>query len=97
MFVAGLAYNRLADPDDEATEQRIQEVLNRLFTYPIFVLFGTALPWGEWAALGWTGVAVVVGILLLRRLPMVVAVRPAVRPLDPPAATPFVGWYGSPE
>jgi NhaP-type Na+/H+ or K+/H+ antiporter len=94
VFVAGLAYNRLADPEDEAEEQRIQEVFNRLFTYPIFVLFGTALPWSEWAALGRTGVAVVVGILLLRRLPMVVSVRPAVRPLDRPAATLFVGWFG---
>jgi NhaP-type Na+/H+ or K+/H+ antiporter len=94
VFVAGLAYNRVADPEDEAEEQRIQEVFNRLFTYPIFVLFGTALPWSEWAALGWTGAAVVVGILLLRRLPMVVSVRPAVRPLDRPAATLFVGWFG---
>jgi NhaP-type Na+/H+ or K+/H+ antiporter len=94
VFAAGLAYNWQADPEDEAKEQRVEEVFNRLFTLPAFVLFGMVIPWGEWLALGWPGVALVVGILLLRRLPMMVAVSPAVGPLDRPAATLFMGWFG---
>jgi len=71
VFVAGAAYNWQADPSDEVEAQRIEEVFDRLFTLPVFVFFGMAIPWAEWAALGWAGVSLVVGILLLRRLPRV--------------------------
>ncbi len=94
VFAAGLAYNWQADPEDEAKEQRVEEVFNRLFTLPAFVLFGMVIPWREWQALGWAGVALVVGILVLRRLPMMIAVSPAVDPLDRSAATLFMGWFG---
>lgn len=94
VFVAGVAYNWQADPGDEAEEQRVQEVFNRLFTLPIFVFFGMAIPWAGWAALGWAGVALVVGVLLVRRLPAIVALRSAIHPLDSPRAALFVGWFG---
>jgi hypothetical protein len=38
--------------------------------------------------------ALVAGILAFRRLPMVVALRRFVPPLDHPEATAFVGWFG---
>lgn len=94
VFAAGLAYNWQADPEDEAEEQRVEEVFNRLFTIPVFVFFGATLPWSGWASLGWRGPALVVAVLLLRRLPMMLALRPAIRPLDRPAAALFVGWFG---
>jgi NhaP-type Na+/H+ or K+/H+ antiporter len=94
VFAAGFAYNWQADPRDEAREQRVEEVFNRLFTLPAFVLFGTVIPWDAWLAFGWRGVVLVVAILLLRRLPMVLALRPAIRPLDRTGATLFVGWFG---
>jgi NhaP-type Na+/H+ or K+/H+ antiporter len=94
VFVAAVVYNWLADPRAEAREQRVQEVFDRLFTIPAFVVFGMAVPWAGWAALGWRGPALVVGVLLLRRLPMIVAFRRFVPPLDRPAASLFVGWFG---
>lgn len=94
VFVAGLAYKHFADPDDEADEQQVQEVVNRLFTVPVFVLFGMVMPWTAWATLGWRGVAVVVAILLLRRLPMLFALRRVIPPIDRRGATLFVGWFG---
>jgi sodium/hydrogen antiporter len=94
VFVAGLAYNWLADPGDEAEEQQVQEVTNRLFTYPAFVLLGMVLPWNEWLALGWRGVAVVLAILPLRRLPMLFALRRFIGPIDRSPATLFAGWFG---
>lgn len=94
VFVAGLAYNWFADPRDEAEEQRVQEVTNRLFTYPVFVLFGTVLPWAEWVALGWPAAAVVLGVFLVRRLPVVFALRRSLDPLDRRGATLFAGWFG---
>lgn len=94
VFVAGLAYNRLADPSDEADEQEVEEVLNRLFTFPVFVVFGVAIPWQAWLALGWRGPALVAGVLAVRRLPMVLALRQLLEPLDRPAGALFVGWFG---
>ena len=57
-------------------------------------MFGIAIPWEGWAALGWRGPALVVGVLLLRRLPMIFAFRRFVPPLDRPASSLFVGWFG---
>lgn len=94
VFVAGAIYNWQADPQDEAREQRIEEVFDRLFTIPVFVLFGMALPWGGWFDLGWQALALIGGVLLFRRLPMVLVFRRFIPPLDRSEATLFVGWFG---
>lgn len=94
VFVAGLAYNYIAVSSDEAEEQQVQEVVNRLFTFPAFVLFGMMIPWSSWVDLGWRGIAVVVAVLLLRRLPMLFALQPAIPPINRRGATLFVGWFG---
>ena len=93
-FVAGLLFNRFADATDEADEQKVQETVLRLFTFPIFVFFGTLLPWDRWAALGWVGVALPAGVLLLRRLPMIAAFRWFVTPVDREVDALFAGWFG---
>lgn len=94
VFVAGLAYTWQADVADEANQQRIEEVFDRLFTVPVFAVFGMVLPWAGWLDLGWRGPALVAGILLFRRLPMVFALQRFVGPLDRPAASLFFGWFG---
>lgn len=94
VFLAGVAYNWQADPRDEAGEQRVEEVFNRLFTIPVFVVFGMVLPWTGWLDLGWRAPAVVAGVLLLRRMPMVLALRRFVPALNRPTASLFVGWFG---
>ncbi|SEW09016.1 cation:proton antiporter domain-containing protein [Natrinema salifodinae] len=93
-FVAGLLFNQFADATDEADEQKIQETVLRLFTFPIFVCFGLALPVAEWIALGWAGVALAASVLLLRRLPMLVVFRRFVDPIDGARDALFAGWFG---
>lgn len=44
-FVAGLLFDQFANAGDEAEEQKVQEAVLRLFTVPIFVIFGLMLPW----------------------------------------------------
>jgi NhaP-type Na+/H+ or K+/H+ antiporter len=54
-----------------------------------------ALPCQEWLDLGWRGVLLVVGVLLLRRLPAVLALRPLLGPLGGRAKDVlFLGWFG---
>jgi sodium/hydrogen antiporter len=62
---------------------------------PIFVLLGMALPWEGWLELGWGGLLLVVAVLLLRRLPAVLALRPLLGPLRGRAKDVlFLGWFG---
>ena len=94
VFVAGLAFNRVAPGDPETEQEAATDTVERLFTIPVFVLFGSVLPWGEWVSLGWMGVALVVGVLLFRRLPMVFAIRKLVPPIERSADAALAGWFG---
>ncbi|MBN1093204.1 cation:proton antiporter [Blastococcus sp. TML/M2B] len=92
VFVAGLAFNYAATGPDRTDDVPIDEAVNRFLVLPLFVGLGAVLPWSAWADLGWRGLALVVGVLLLRRLPVVWLLR---RPLGlggPDAA--FLGWFG---
>ncbi|RBY85005.1 cation:proton antiporter [Blastococcus sp. TF02A-30] len=92
VFVAGLAFNHVATGSDRTDDVPIDEAVNRFLVLPLFVGFGAVLPWSAWTELGWRGPALVVGVLLLRRLPVLWALR---RPLGlgrPDAV--FLGWFG---
>lgn len=93
-FVAGMAFNRFADATDRAEEQRVQETVLRLFTFPVFFVFGVALPWEQWLAIGWIGIVLVVGVLLLRRVPMVVVFVGLVPDVENVKDALFAGWFG---
>lgn len=93
VFVAGLAFNATAPVDERADENKIDEAVNRFVVLPLFVVFGAMVPWREWGELGWwRGALLVLGALLLRRLPILLALK---RPLNltwRDAA--FLGWFG---
>ena len=92
VFVAGLAYNAAVGADEREKQEVLDDVANRYLVVPFFVLLGAALPWGDWADLGWAGPAFALAVLALRRPPLVVGLgrllglrlRDAV----------FVGWFG---
>jgi sodium/hydrogen antiporter len=92
VFTAGLAYNREISRSERSEEWEVQEAVNRYLVLPVFVLFGIALPWSHWGDLGWRGPVFVTAVLMLRRLPLVLAVRPLLRVGWVEAG--FVGWFG---
>ncbi len=61
---------------------------------PVFALLGLALPWGEWVELGWAAVALVVAVLLLRRIPAVLLLKPLIGGIRGWDEALFVGWFG---
>lgn len=94
VFVAGMAFNAAARSDTEEQRERVQEAITRFFDLPIFVLLGMALPWEGWLGLGWAGPTLAVAVLLLRRLPAVLASRPLMGQARGRGDALFVGWFG---
>ena len=72
----------------------MQEAVNRFFVLPVFVLLGLALPWQQWLELGWAGLLLVAAVLLLRRLPAVLAVTPILPQARGLRDTLVLGWFG---
>ena len=94
-FVAGIVFNFAGSSDAKESQEEIQEAISRFFDLPIFVLLGMALPWQGWLELGWRGPLLVVAVLVLRRLPAVLALRPLLGPLRGRAKDVlFLGWFG---
>src|SRR5919106_2103146 len=80
-FVAGIVFNAAGSSDAKERQEDIQEAISRFFDLPVFVLLGMALPWEGWLYLGWRSPLLVVAVLVLRRLPTVLALRPLLGPL----------------
>ena len=94
VFAAGAAFVQIVGEDEREEEEHGQEAVNRFFSAPFFAVLGTALPWEGWAALGWGGVALAVGVLVLRRPPVLLLLRPALPGLHRWRDALFLGWFG---
>ncbi|UGY93382.1 cation:proton antiporter [Streptomyces gobiensis] len=93
VFVSGLAFNATSSASERADEDKIDEAVNRLMVLPLFTVLGAMIPWREWGELGWwRGPLLVLGVLLLRRLPVLLALK---RPLSLTwRDAVFLGWFG---
>ncbi|SDS18217.1 sodium/proton antiporter, CPA1 family [Halopseudomonas xinjiangensis] len=94
VFAAGLTFNLCSDRSEEHEEENIQEAVSKLFTLPMFVLFGLSLPFSEWSGIGWPLVILVVALLLFRRLPVLAALMPLIGRSFNRADIAFLGWFG---
>lgn len=92
VFVGGLVFNLVSTGTDRTAEVSIDEAVNRFAVLPLFVVLGAVLPWHAWADLGWRGVLLAVAVLLLRRLPVLLALARPLRLRLVDAA--FLGWFG---
>ncbi len=76
VFVAGVVFSQLVGGAARAKEDNVQETVNLFFTIPIFILFGLMLPVERWLELGWGGVIFTLGVLLFRRIPVILLLAP---------------------
>lgn len=93
VFAAGVTFNAGVPSEERKREERVQEAVNRFFILPVFLLFGLVLPWGKWAEMGWTAGAIVAAIILLRRVPGMLA-SSHLYGLRGMKDALFVGWFG---
>jgi sodium/hydrogen antiporter len=94
VFVAGLAFDAAVSESDRAEEERVQEAVNRFFILPIFVLLGLTIPWEAWLKLGWAGLFLALAVLILRRLPAVLALKPLLGRVRGTRDGLILGWFG---
>jgi sodium/hydrogen antiporter len=94
VFAAGVMFTQVISQSDRQNEEHGQEAVNRFFAIPIFVVLGTVLPWSGWYELGWPGLLLVIGVLLLRRPPVLLLLRPLLRDIRSTSEALFVGWFG---
>jgi NhaP-type Na+/H+ or K+/H+ antiporter len=91
-FVAALAFSNAVE--DRVREQLadVQETVARFFILPVFLFLGAVLPLDGWQTLGAGGIAFILWVLLVRRLPVVPAILlPAgMNRRD----TAFLAWFG---
>ena len=94
VFAAGIALNLAVDTETQNEEERMQESVNRFFILPVFALLGMALPWEQWLELGWKALVLVGAVLLLRRLPALLAFGPLLGSTRGWSDILFLGWFG---
>ncbi|GAA4400609.1 sodium:proton antiporter [Nibrella viscosa] len=94
VFAAGIAFDRIADTNERHEEERVQEAVNQFFTLPIFTLLGLLLPWEQWYRWGWRGMLLAGLVLLVRRLPFVLLLKPLLPDLRKRNDAFFLGWFG---
>jgi sodium/hydrogen antiporter len=93
VIVTGLVFNRHTSDRERRQEETIDEGVNRVLVLPLFVLLGVAVPWDGWANLGGQGVLLALGVLALRRVPVVLALRKVVGARAWLDAV-WLGWFG---
>lgn len=95
VYFGGLAFKMTQTTEKKAEEQLFQTSADLFFTLAVFFLLGLVLPWSSWIALGWKGIFLVVGILLLRRLLVVFLLQKFLKPeITGWQEAAFAGWFG---
>ncbi|MEO1969870.1 MAG: cation:proton antiporter [Sphingomonadaceae bacterium] len=92
-FAAGLTFNAKIS-GIENQQHRLHGTVSRFLDLPAFVLIGLYAPWEGWKNLGWRGIAFALAVVVLRRLPWVLALTFRSQSLRTRKERLFVGWFG---
>ncbi|MFN3404972.1 MAG: cation:proton antiporter [Cytophagaceae bacterium] len=93
VFMAGLMLNETLGKQEDIEEEEIQEMMSRLFTIPIFVLFGLIIPWDSWFELGWKAIVIMLAVIMFRRIPYLLVISPLMKGFKFKDLL-FIGWFG---
>src|SRR5690606_8831615 len=91
-FVSGLAFNLTSTDRERTADVEIDEAVNRFAVLPLFVVLGATIPWSVWGDLGWSAILLAIGVVLLRRIPVLLLLKHPLRLGWPDAL--YLGWFG---
>lgn len=95
VFIGGLGFAQVISNNEDLEEKNVQESMERIFTIPVYFIFGMMLPWYEWFAMGWTAIILIVLVFLFRRLPAFFAISPLLpRKKGKKYDILIMGWFG---
>ena len=94
VFAAGLMVKRAISKHETLQEENVQEMMERLFTIPVFFFLGMFLPIDAWFRIGWPIVIFAALVMLLRRLPAFVITKPLLPQFNRWRDLLFLGWFG---
>ncbi|MHB0776221.1 cation:proton antiporter domain-containing protein [Halomonas sp. WWR20] len=94
VFAAGVAFDQQVGGNERSEAESLQETINQLVMLPVFVLLGVMAPWHAWADLGIHGVWFIAALFMLRRLPVILALRPLLGPWRDWRTACLAGWFG---
>ncbi|MGB7842479.1 MAG: cation:proton antiporter [Salinimicrobium sp.] len=95
VFVGGLAFAHHITANEALKEKDVQETMARIFTIPVFFLFGLILPWQEWQQMGWTATIIILLIIFLRRIPGLLVIMPILPKFKKKFGEILImGWFG---
>ena len=86
VLVGGTAYDWVIRDEGQQKQRHIQGAIGEFFTLPAFARPGLAIPIDEWLDMGWAA-----GVPLLRRLPALLLLAPALLRLARRGAPPLAG------
>lgn len=93
-FVAGLQFKRFLVRVEDPDHEHVQEAIGRFFDLPVFILFGLLAPWPDWLALDGMSWLFVLAVLLLRRPPVWLLLKPLLPSVRNHREALFNGWFG---
>ncbi len=93
VFAGGIVFYRYFSKKEEMYSEKVQNMMERLFLIPSFVLLGIINPWTEWSALSWGLLLCIPLILIIRRLPVLLMLKPFLKDLSL-KDTLFMGYFG---
>jgi len=94
VFLTSLVFSLVVGDKESIDHGAMIEAVNRYFSIPIFALIGMLIPWEGWRALGWPGVGMIVALLLLRRMPVMLLLRPLIGNVRSIPDALLMGWFG---
>lgn len=98
-FVAGNAFSWDDWFRQETEEAHFQEVIDMMLNLAVFIYIGAIIPWSDFgnAALGlapWRLVVIAILILVFRRLPILIILKPVMPAIKTYREAVFSGWFG---
>lgn len=98
-FVAGNAFSWDDWFRQETEEAHFQDVIDMMLNLAVFVYIGAIIPWGDFGNVDlgltpWRLVVIAILILIFRRLPILIILKPVMPAMKTYREAIFSGWFG---